>query len=108
MTACDRLGCKAEARWLPVIVVRAPYELRNNTPADCILALGICDVHRETTTLEDFLSEVGWRQICDGFAAIGRAVPELDRTTLRFEPLDSPDALVRSFARRVAQRQGRS
>lgn len=108
MLRCERLGCDAEARWVPVLALRAPYELRNSTPAPAILALGICDVHQQTTGLEDYLNDAGWAQIVHAFQAIKRAVPDRDRTILEWQPIDTPNRDVQMMVATIRRRQEKS
>lgn len=103
---CDRVGCSGEGRWLPVLMVRAPYRARNSTPAPCILSLAICDVHKETGSVDDFLSDGGWTQIVEGFATLGKVPPARERTTLEWRALDDPEPMVRTWVERARVRQG--
>ena len=82
---CERKGCKGEARWYPVLELRAKGS--NTVASGAMRQLGTCDACRETTTVDDVLSADTWAKIILTFRASGAAVPERHRTTLRFDRL---------------------
>lgn len=70
-----------------------------------MLAIGACDVHKETDGLDVYLGEEGWVTIVKGFKAAGRPVPERERTILEWRSIDNPDAAVQLMVRFIAERQ---
>lgn len=87
---CAVKGCGKPGPWYPVLELRAPYEYRNSTVAPAALGLPHCEEHRETTTLETLLTDGAWAHVCAMMDAIGRAIPERDRTSLRWVTGDDP------------------
>lgn len=104
LNACLTPGL-APGRWLPVIVLRAPYQYRNSSPADAVLGVLVCDDCKSKTGLQDFLSDAGWTQISDGLVAHGKIAPERDRTALAWRSIDDPDEMVRVMVARIRLRQ---
>lgn len=87
---CGKVDCGARAIWrVGFTFVLRGYE---HAPCPAYLGLGVCDEHRASAKLEDFLSDDGWAGICEGFRAANRPPPTRELTTLRFEPIGTaPD-----------------
>lgn len=80
---CGRAGCERIALWRPVLLLRPPRPLVNGT-ASAELPLKVCDTCRMTTGVEDYVTDEGWQQICEGFHSVGRPPPERSRTTIEW------------------------
>lgn len=84
---CDRKNCQSglEARWYPVLELRAKGS--NTVATGSMRQLVTCDACKETTTVDDVLTNDAWTNLVFTFKASGAAAPERHRTTLRFDPL---------------------
>lgn len=101
MARCQRLidgpdgarsQCAGDGRWHPVLKVPARHH--EHAPAKVVLGLFVCDEHKRSSTLEDYLTDEAWERISKGIVAAGRLEPERKLTTLSWEPVDSKDSRV--------------
>jgi len=78
---CQMNQCEREGEWMPILEFRAG---ENKPPAPCALGLPICTFHKERSTVEDFLSDEGFKQVCDTMRAHGYEQPVRSLTSLRW------------------------
>lgn len=88
-------GCPGEGAWHPTIEVR--HKSRPHVVAPCMLGLAVCDAHKRTCVLADFLTAEGWDKIADAMAAAGKARPTSKLTTLGWISVAEYDAQVRRY-----------
>lgn len=86
---CAVNGCNCDAAYVPVLVLLAPAEQDplGEIPAFAHITLGVCEKHKATLTLTDFITDENWEKVLVPFKATGCVMPDRERTTLKFEPL---------------------
>lgn len=82
---CDKLNCTNGGIYKPVLLFYAPKEYNFPEPIKCILGLKICLEHKKSGTVDDFLSNEGWIQLCERIAGIGKVIPDRKLTKLTWE-----------------------
>lgn len=85
MKTCARKDCTNPGGWRPVLILRAAS--RPNEPARAELGIAVCEHHARTGQVDDFVSDEGWAQISNAFAASGRERPARALTSLEFEAI---------------------
>jgi hypothetical protein len=81
---CARADCPNLAVYLPILELRAALE---GPAAQMSVGLGMCPSHKDTLTVDDFVSEEGWQRLTDTFASLGKQPPERVFTTLRWDAI---------------------
>ena len=77
---CSLKVCQKEgADWSPVLQV---YAEGSDVGIDIQLGLHICDEHKRTSTLADFLTDDGWASIVHAIESQGREAPARSLTRL--------------------------
>lgn len=84
MKTCQRKGCFLEGHWMPVLKVWAPE--RRGEPAELAINLRVCEIHRRTASIDDYLCDRGWEQIIKAFRRAGAAEPDRRLVQLEFRP----------------------
>lgn len=82
---CNRSGCLEIGRYVVGLTLRAGY---GTVPAKAWSELRCCAQHKDTLTVEDFVTDAGWQTICEAFAANGKARPNRALTELAFMELE--------------------
>mgnify|MGYP001558508631 CR=1 FL=1 len=85
---CSRLiegkQCPAEGVWRPLLEIR-PWVGYEKQPLGLMMSILVCEFHKQTAVLSDFLGDEGWAQITETLDKIKR--PYLrEATTLNFVP----------------------
>jgi len=91
---CDKTGCSNDAKYHPSLLLFAPYKYNCNDPIRTILSLEICEDHKISASLDDFLSNEGWIQLCEMISKAGRVIPERKRTKLTWELIGSFNSMI--------------
>lgn len=81
--------CGVAGAHCPVFVVYAPTSTKSDEPIRVQLPLVVCDEHRESAVIGDFLCDEGWAQIVGVVTKAGYAEPERSRTELAWEEVSS-------------------
>lgn len=78
--SCVREECPGTGMWLPVLVIRA----KKTTKAyhGILNQLGTCTMHRDQSTIADFLSAEGWDRIQKFMREAGKGVLTKNLTEL--------------------------
>lgn len=85
--SCQRLNCSNPGRWMPILFFW--FDLKH-PPARAACSLRICDEHKASSTVEDFLTDDGWEQIVNGFKKQGLKTPDRSLTKLDWKgPFDA-------------------
>ncbi len=71
-------------------------------PALCQLGMRICESHKASATVDSYITDKGWQQICDSFARAGRAIP--DRALVELSFVEHEGSVLQQFRRQ----QGRN
>ena len=90
---CARDACEEAGRWRVVLVFRAPAPHDDAPVVPGYLGITVCDAHKGSATLEDFLGDEGWEQIAGAFRIAGHVVPDRSRTSLDFIAVGSAEDL---------------
>lgn len=88
MAKCDRTDCTNKGTTLPVLLVTDGTE----AVAEAFIGVKVCDVHQAKVVAKDLISDEGWAVLSKAFELSYGRPPERAKTTLRWEPLDSPTA----------------
>lgn len=83
MNPCKVNGCPNIATHQAEIVIYG-QSAKIHTPAIGPMGIGVCDEHATEEYAAALLSEPGKRQIESGFAGIGRALPDWNRSFVRW------------------------
>jgi hypothetical protein len=106
---CEKVGCTNEARWMPVLMLRAPYgRPRSHMASPAIMALAVCDDHSRSMRVEEVLSDDAWQKVKRAFAEAGKYCPDRTRTALEWRPLDDPSYEVQAMLQPILERQRRT
>lgn len=98
----DGTPCPGEGIAQPVLLIYAPKKYGNCSPIKAALGLAVCQKHERSARVEDFVSDDGWKQIENEFAAVGRVLPDRSRTQLAFQPYADLEALMKVARERGA------
>lgn len=80
VTVCARIGCEGEGAWHPVIVL--VHKSRPDAEVPSVLSVKVCDAHKESGTLVDWMGDEQWDFFARAFAAQGLATPTRALTRL--------------------------
>lgn len=78
--SCQRKGCKAPARFCPVLVLRA----RRGAPSCHQVAFGLalCTPCGRALKVEDILSDSGWEMLLASAQKMNNGIPRRELTTI--------------------------
>jgi hypothetical protein len=90
---CQRKGCTTEAAYRPVLLL-APQgaEPTDDAHLRVVLGLKLCPAHA-STDVDDYLTDVGYAQICEALQRQGKVKPDRDSAAVELEPLQMDDPL---------------
>lgn len=83
---CDRKGCTIEPEWHPVVLVRVHSQ---HPPIEMVIGLKICGLCKIRLKLDDVFSEDTWNLLVEKLAAMGKAKPTRELTSLTWTRLNS-------------------
>jgi hypothetical protein len=83
VTKCSKQDCTANGIWIPVL--KCTPDKKNFLTAK--IRLPLCDDHKAATTINDLVSNEGWKQICQVAINAGRKPPRREYTTIEWERL---------------------
>ena len=83
--SCSKENCEKDGHWRPVFELR-PSKKGPITPS-VLTQLVLCDDHKASSTLADFLSSEGFTKIVKFMRENGKVAPVQRNTTLTWEKL---------------------
>jgi hypothetical protein len=87
---CTHPHCSGHAVWRPLL------SMRTSTKSPEVIGrlgeLALCEPHKDTARLQNYLSESSWDKISRYMREAGKPAPKRNLTTLRFELVDSPES----------------
>jgi hypothetical protein len=87
---CSFASCEGECRWRPALELRVR---KNDKPTKARLTqIAYCDDHKKVLTIDDVLSDEGYKKIAKFLKERGRPVPVKRNITLAFEELTASEA----------------
>lgn len=105
---CEIGPCRQAARWVPKFILRPGVEYRNDTPAEIIGGVLVCDGHRRSSTVLDLLGPKQRAQVEAVFRVAEKAKPDWERARIDWLDLRTtdlpPDLLPNARARQEAAR----
>ena len=89
---CSHAGCTNAASWRPTIKVWAKgCPKAPDTFIRGEIGIAVCDMHKETVHLDNFLSSEIWNAITAALRSTGKADPDPSTAELDFIPLWASD-----------------
>lgn len=83
-----RQGCTRRSRWQVGLTMYGLVDGQRTVPVKATLGLRVCNEHKDDMTVDDLVTDEGWRQIERGFDSVGRLRPTRSLNELRFDALN--------------------
>lgn len=91
MPNCARKECPGIGHYIPILLIRAR---KKDTPLRADLPkLLVCEGHKLSSTVNDFLSDEGWDRIAKKLREAGRGSFSKPLTTLAWREIEKQDEL---------------
>jgi len=88
---CERCGCQGAGIWQPIIEVWAIGDVPRGEPARIVLHLRVCQAHRETLVLEDYMGSMGFAALASALEQMGAAHPDSATARMAFRPMQNTE-----------------
>lgn len=89
--ACSKQSCPGQGTWNPVFVLTREGDGKHISGA--IPSIGVCESHKISSRLEDFLSSEGWDRMSKFLTAAGKGTFVKKATRLEWRRSKNPDVL---------------
>lgn len=84
MTPCSFKDCGSDGKWMPVAVLMAYPRYKAQPVMMNLLNLRVCDRHRESSVVPDFLTRESFERVRAAFLKQGQPPLQWKRTRLLF------------------------